>query len=165
LTYQGGTNSGGVFTDDTASLPASVGVMFSKPEWIDHIIVFAAQPWQQQGTMTDFDIQTLDDDGTAWHTVATYVNDDGTERYAPNDTQGTGCTYDMWFNDNCIWDAHFPIRKALGVRVYARACTYGNCISLNTVNAQVSGPSTTANKITCARSSSLPSTQQSRGSL
>lgn len=144
----GGVNGTyGAFQDDTSSIPAWVGVEFDSPQTVDHIVIFGAQPWQKQSTMTDFDIQTLGTDGTTWTTRKTFTQTPIT-KYAPNNHTGTGCTYDQWGPDYCVWEVSFDPAACLGVRVYARGITYGDCPTAEVVNALTSSPGLSSNKIT-----------------
>jgi hypothetical protein len=126
---------GAPYIDDTNSFPAWATVRWSRPQALDTILIFAAPPWRAQGTLLDFDVQYLLNDGETWQTVTTItepakfstVSDSTATEFAFVTYEGdVGCTVESYFSDR--WVFYVPIGEVVtttGIRVYVLNATFG----------------------------------------
>lgn len=127
------------YFDDTGSFPAWLSLTTGAPQRMDRVIIFASPPWQAQGTLLDFDVQTWN--GTSWDTQTTITEpvtettvDDPTSVVFPfvdYQDQG-GCQHCSFFSDRWIFDVPFAsMVSTTAIRIFIRNATYGMPPTLN----------------------------------
>jgi hypothetical protein len=120
------------YFDDTGSFPAWLSLTWPRSLRLDRVVLFTSPPWQGQGTLTDFDVQTWN--GAAWVTQATITEpvtettvDDANAVVFPfvdYQDQG-GCQHTSFFSDRWIFDVSFAAVATTAVRINVRNATYG----------------------------------------
>ncbi len=106
--------------DDTKGFPAWVELRLPKPETVARVLVFAAPPWQWQGTLADYDLQV--DQGGKWITLKHVQEPLNTFRVF---TPPTRTTVDSFFSDRWVFPHPFPPVKTSRIRLLVHNTTYG----------------------------------------
>ncbi|MCW3051808.1 MAG: hypothetical protein JWN14_978 [Chthonomonadales bacterium] len=101
-------------------LPLQVEIKLPKPTAISRIVVYAAPPWQSQGTLLDYELQV--EKGGTWVTLE-HVQE-------PAKTFGvftptTRTTVDSFFSDRWIFQHHFQPVTTQKLRLLIHAATNG----------------------------------------
>lgn len=102
------------------AFPGWVEIRFPGPTEVARVIVYAAPPWQWQGTLLDYELQY--DDGGKWVTVER-------TREAPKVfkvfTPPTRTTVDSFFSDRWIFRHHFKPVRTSKLRLLVHEATWG----------------------------------------
>jgi hypothetical protein len=126
---------GAPYIDDTGSYPAWADVTWASAQTLDTILVIAAPPWQEQGTLLDFDVQYLLADGVTWQTaetitepsLASTVSDPNAVSFPFVTYKGdVGCSVEQFFSGRYVFYVRLGAAVSTkGVRVFIRNATYG----------------------------------------
>jgi sugar lactone lactonase YvrE len=106
--------------DDTPQFPAWTEVDFPSPQTFNNVIIYAAVPWQLDGTLVDYDLQYYKNG--QWVTLGTVTEPTKTFQVytATNQTQ-----VDSFFSDHWVFQHWFPQVTAQKIRIWVRNTTWG----------------------------------------
>ncbi len=100
--------------------PAAVEVRLPKPTEVARVIVYAAPPWQLQGSLLQYELQY--DDGGKWVTLDKV--DEPTKTYKVW-TPVTRTTVDSFYSDRWIFQHHFKPVTTSKIRLLVHDVTWG----------------------------------------
>ncbi len=107
--------------DDTKGFPAWVEVRLPEPTPVARVIVYAAPPWQWQGTLLDYELQI--DRGGTWETVDRVREP---SRVLKVFSPPTRTTVDQFASDRWVFQHHLPAPVTTGkVRLLVHDTTFG----------------------------------------
>jgi len=107
--------------DDTKAFPAWVEVRLPEPAPVARVVVYAAPPWQWQGTLLDYELQV--DRGGTWETVERVQEPPRVHKVF---TPPTRTTVDQFASDRWIFQHHLPAPITTGkVRLLVHDTTFG----------------------------------------
>lgn len=114
-------------TDPT--FPGWLVIRLGSSQTIDTVIVRCPPPWQQQGTLLDFDLQYWA--GGAWVTLETVTEVPPTVQFMSG-MWGAGCRAESYFSDRHVFQFEFAPVTTTKIRVYVRDATFGGAPDLLT---------------------------------
>lgn len=118
---------GGTEYHDTSALPASYTMTFPAQARFDRVVIWSGFCWQSMSTLLDFDVQTLDANGTTWTTQVTrnYAAECSSLLHGA-DSSDTGTQRETYWPERWIFDLPLPAPVATsGLRIVARQASYG----------------------------------------
>ncbi len=131
--YTGGTTSPGI-TYSTSALPDNAILKFPQDISVERVIVWSGPCWQEMPGLYDFDVDTLESDGTTWTTRETV------SRTAPSsdwfgDAYGLGSQRETYWNEQWVEDVKLssPVTTK-GIRIHVRGASYGGAPDADMVN-------------------------------
>ncbi len=110
--------------------PAAVEIDLPQPQSVSDVIIYAGVPWQNMGTLLDYDLQSWD--GTAWTTIQ-HVSEPANT--FPVYTPTVCCTADSFFSDRWIFPHHFPPVVTSKLRLLVHDVTWGGGATADVVRA------------------------------
>jgi hypothetical protein len=111
----------GPWMDNAAAFPTWVEIRLPAPAAVARVIVYAAPPWQSQGTLLDYELQ-YERDGQ-WVTIE-HVKEP--TRTLCVFTPPTRTTVDSFFSDRWIFQHQFPPVITQKIRLLVHDCTWGD---------------------------------------
>ncbi len=100
--------------------PAAVEIRLSKPTEVTRVIVYAAPPWQLQGSLLNYELQY--DDNGKWKTLDKV--DEPTKTFKVWTTV-TRTTVDSFYSDRWIFQHQFPKVTTSKIRLLVHDLTWG----------------------------------------
>jgi hypothetical protein len=100
--------------------PAAVEIRLPKPTEVARVIVYAAPPWQLQGSLLNYELQY--DDNGQWKTLDKV--DEPTKTFKVWTTV-TRTTVDSFYSDRWIFQHHFPKVTTSKIRLLVHDVTWG----------------------------------------
>ena len=97
---------------------------------VSDVIVYAGVPWQNMGTLLDYDLQFWD--GAAWNTIE-HVSEPANT--FPVYTPTVRCTADSFFSDRWIFPQHFAPVVTSKLRLLVNEVTWGGGATADVVQA------------------------------
>ena len=116
----GQTKDARPWTGNVTQFPASLSLTWPEPTVMDRVNVFAAPPWQLQGTLLDYELQ-YDKDGQ-WVTLE-HVQEPPTVVKAA--TAATGTSWDNYASDRWVFQHHFAPVTTRRLRLLVHDATWG----------------------------------------
>ncbi len=110
----------GPWMDNAAAFPTWVEIRLRAPATVARVIVYAAPPWQSQGTLLDYELQY--ERNGQWVTIE-HVKEP-TRTYCVF-TPPTRTTVDSFFSDRWIFQHQFPPVTTGKIRLLIHDCTWG----------------------------------------
>ncbi len=110
----------GPWMDNAAAFPTWVEIRLPAPAAVARVIVYAAPPWQSQGTLLDYELQY--ELNGRWVTIE-HVKEP--TRTLCVFTPPTRTTVDSFFSDRWIFQHQFPPVTAQKIRLLVHDCTWG----------------------------------------
>ncbi len=106
---------------NVGGFPSWVEVRLPQPQPIARVVVFAAPPWQWQGSLLDYELQY--DDGGQWVTVERVVEPAKTFKiYSPP----TRTSVDSFYSDRWVFQHHLAKKVMTAkIRLLVHECTWG----------------------------------------
>lgn len=105
---------------NVTQFPAALTLTWPEPTVMDRVNIFAAPPWQGQGTLLDYDLQY--DKAGQWVTIE-HVQEPVTVVKAA--TAATGTAWDNYASDRWVFQHHFPAITTSRLRLLVHDATYG----------------------------------------
>ena len=118
--YYGQTKDSRPWTSNVTQFPTALTLTWPEPTILDRVNVFAAPPWQAQGTLLDYELQYDKDD--QWVTIE-HVQEPATVVKAA--TAATNTTWDNYASDRWVFQHHFPAVTTRRLRLLIHDATYG----------------------------------------
>ena len=118
--YYGHSKDTRPWTSNVGQFPASLTLTWPEPMVMDRVNVFAAPPWQLQGTLLDYELQYDKDD--QWVTIE-HVQEPVTVVKAS--TAATGTAWDNYASDRWVFQHHFPAVTTRRLRLLVHDATWG----------------------------------------
>lgn len=106
--------------DDTKGFPAWVEIDLPKPQTLRRIVVFAAPPWQWQGSLLDYEVQA--DSGGTWVTLDRMHEPPRTFSVL---TPVTKTSVDSFYTDRWIFEHRFKPVVTQKIRLLVHDTTWG----------------------------------------
>ncbi len=100
--------------------PAAVEIRLPKPTEVARVIVYAAPPWQWQGSLLKYELQY--DDGGTWRTLDTVDEPTKTFKFW---TPTTRTSVDSFYSDRWIFQHHFQPVTTDKIRLLVHDVTWG----------------------------------------
>lgn len=110
--------------------PAAVEIDLPQAQSVSDVIVYAGVPWQNMGTLLDYDLQCWN--GSAWTTIQ-HVSEPANT--FPVYTPTVRCTADSFFSDRWIFPHHFPPVVTSKLRLLVHDVTWGGGATADVVSA------------------------------
>ncbi len=107
--------------DNAATFPTWVEIRLPAPAAVARVIVYAAPPWQSQGTLLDYELQY--ERNGQWVTIE-HVKEP--TRTLCVFTPPTRTTVDSFFSDRWIFQHQFPPVTTQKIRLLVHDCTWGD---------------------------------------
>ncbi len=118
--YRTMNNDDQVWMSNVTEFPAWVELTLPEPTSVGRVVVYAAPPWQIQGTLLDYDLQ-IEREGK-WVTVETVKEQPKTFKvFSPP----TRTVVDSFFSDRWIFQHAFAAEKTSKIRLLVRDVTHG----------------------------------------
>ncbi len=118
--YYAGGKDARPWTSNVTQFPATLTLTWPEPTVMDRVNVFAAPPWQAQGTLLDYELQYDNDD--QWVTLE-HVQEPATVVKAA--TASTGTAWDNYASDRWVFQHHFPAVTTRRLRLLVHDATWG----------------------------------------
>ncbi len=115
---------------NNASFPGWVQITLPSPMRINHVIVYAGVPWQNDSSLLDYQLQ-YDNNGT-WVTLAHPVEPTNVVDFF---TPTVFCSVDSFYSDRCIFEHDFAPVTTQKIRLLVNNTTYGGAASADVVTA------------------------------
>jgi hypothetical protein len=116
--------------DDTKSFPAWVELRLPRSTTLSRVMVYAAPPWQWQGTLLGYELQVYQ--SGKWVTLEHVKEPPRTFRvFSP----ATRTTVDSFFSDRWVFQHHFKPVKTQRLRLLVHNTTYGGGATAEVVEA------------------------------
>ncbi len=110
--------------------PAAVEIDLPSSQPVSDVIIYAGTPWQNMGTLLDFDLQTWN--GVTWTTIQHVSEPTNTfQVYTPT----VRCTADSFFSDRWIFPLHFAPIITSKLRIMVNNVTWGGGATADVVAA------------------------------
>ena len=100
--------------------PATVEIRLPKPTEVARVIVYAAPPWQWQGSLLNYELQY--DDGGTWRTIDKVDEPTKTFKFW---TPTTRTSVDSFYSDRWIFQHHFRPVTTDKIRILVHDVTWG----------------------------------------
>jgi hypothetical protein len=110
--------------------PAWVQINIPAATKVDRVVVFAAPPWQSQGSLLDFELQY--DDNGQWKTVRTVLEPANTFKVY---SSATRTTVDSYYSDRWVFPLTFPSVTTAKIRLLVHDATFGGGATKDVVDA------------------------------
>ncbi|HEV2600715.1 MAG TPA: hypothetical protein VGT41_00320, partial [Candidatus Babeliales bacterium] len=125
--------------DNISSSPITVEIDLASTTNVNHVIVYAPRPWQQQGAPLDYYLQYYDATSSAWINIEHVQENPKTfgTYSVPNNT-----TVDTYYSSRSLFDHAFPAVSTSKIRLLVNSVTWGGGATQETNQAggQTSGP-------------------------
>jgi lysophospholipase L1-like esterase len=115
---------------NVTSFPATVQVTLPLPMAINHVVLYAGVPWQNDGSLLDYELQY--DKGGQWVTVS-HVQESPT--IVPFFTPTVFTTVDSFYSDRCVFQHDFPTVTTQKIRLLVHDTTWGGGATQGVVQA------------------------------
>lgn len=123
-------NSIAPWTSNVTQWPATVEIDLPQSQAVSDVLIFAGVPWQNGGTLLDYDLQYWN--GAGWSEIQHVVEPANT---FPNYTPPVACTVDSFFSDRWVFEHHFAPVTTQKLRLVVNSVTYGGGATVDVVNA------------------------------
>ena len=110
----------GPWTDNATEFPTWVEIRLPSPAKVARVVIYAPVPWQNQGTLLDYELQY--DDGGKWATIEHVKEPARTIRVF---TPATRSTVDSFFSDRLIFQHRFQPVTTQKIRLLVHDVTWG----------------------------------------
>jgi hypothetical protein len=133
---------------DDATLPTTLRIDFAevgkaaRRQRIDCVVIDCPTPWQEQGTLLDYDLEYLTVGGV-WTTIATVTEPKLVSSVLTNQSQ-LGCYVETYHSGRSLFVHRFSVVTATAIRLTVRDCTFGGGMDQASVDA---GGQTGAHKL------------------
>jgi hypothetical protein len=115
---------------NTQQYPAWVALNWSSDTTLDKVVVYSGTPWSYTGSLLDFDVQYLDDNGN-WQTIQSVHED---PKVVQAYSSATRTTADTYYSNADAWVFTFNAISTTQLRVLVHSVTWGGAAN-GTINA------------------------------